>query len=205
MKDFKRWVGQSEHLCWPVLAMGCQFVTFDEEVGVPRWPWSADQPDVVLTAPPIMLPLFIFGVHLAPVLSDYLKLWPSPVSDVLPVHMMFVLPPCELGVLCTPGQHGLDGGMRTDERMFNCWKNKKKCFFPPLLELYLLFGLVWSLRMMAEFLLWHFFSESRCQVLLTTVEAPSVYTIPLPPPSPWNYRILWVCFSLGITLLLGSD
>lgn len=195
-------MGQSEHLCRPDLAMGCQFVTFDVELGVPQWPWSADQPDV-LTAPPIMLPLFIFGVASGSSSAfDYLKLWPSPVSDVLPVHMMFILPPCELGVLCTPGQPGLDGAMHTDERMFNCWKNKKKCFFPPLLELYLPFGLVWSLRMMAEFLPWHFFSESGCQVLLTTVEAPSVYTI---PQSPWNYRILWACFSLGITLLLGSD
>lgn len=72
----------------------------------------------------------------------------------------------------------LGWGMHTDEHMFNCWKNKKKCFFPPLLELYLPFGLLWSLRMMAEFLPWHFFSKSGCQVLLTTVEAPSVYTIP---------------------------
>lgn len=133
--------------------MGCQFATFDVELGGPQWPWSADQPDV-LTAPPIMLLLFIFGVASGfSSAFDYLKLWPSPaMSDVLPVHMMFILLPCELGVLCTPGQPGLDGAMHTDKCMFNCWKNKKKCFFPPLLELYLPFSLLWSLRMMAEFL-----------------------------------------------------
>lgn len=53
----------------------------------------------------------------------------------------------------------------------------------------------------AGFLLWCFFSVSGCQVLLTTLEAPSVYTI---PRSPWNYRILWACFCLGVRWHLES-
>lgn len=53
----------------------------------------------------------------------------------------------------------------------------------------------------AGFLLWCFFSVSGCQVLLTTLEAPSVYTI---PRSPWNYRILWAYFCLGVICHLES-
>lgn len=85
--------------------------------------------------------------HLAPILPfDYLKLWPSQVSDLLPVHM-FILPPCEPGVLCTPGQCGLDGNMHANECMFHCLNSKKQYIFSPLVQSYLPFGLCDLLRM----------------------------------------------------------
>lgn len=61
LKKLKPWVGETEHLCRPDLAMGCQFVTFDLEpgpcgsmgyLGVPSQPWVADRHDFVLTRPP---------------------------------------------------------------------------------------------------------------------------------------------------------
>ena len=108
-------------------------------------------------------------------------------SDALPVRTLFILPPREPGVLCTPGQHGLDGGVRADEDLFDCWKNKKKCFFLPLLWLRLPFGLVQSLRTHGSVPAVRVFSVSGCRGLLTAVEVPSVYII---PESPRNYGIL---------------
>lgn len=68
--------------------------------------------------------------RLAPVLPfDYLELWPSQVSDVLPVHMLFILPPREPGILCTPGQRGWGGSTPADACVRNCWENN--IFFHP--------------------------------------------------------------------------
>lgn len=92
--------------------------------------------------------------------------------------------------------------MHADERMCNWWENKRKCFFSPLLYGFTSHSASCDLwECIAGFLLWDFFSVSGCQVLLTTAETSSVYTI---PRNPWNCRISWGCISLGIKLHLGS-
>lgn len=197
------WVGQAEHLCGPDLAVGRQFVTFDLELerlvdGYLGVPWHlgclpawfcfyrpSDKASALLD---LVLPL------------DGLELWPSRVSDVLPVHMLFVLLSCDLVALHTPGQHGLGGRAHADGCIFTCWRNKKKCCFftfimdLPLLKLCVIFWQYVATRMVLP-CIWG-------RVLLTTVKGPSVYPI---LRSPQNYRILWACFSLGIRLHLGSS
>lgn len=98
-----------EHLYRPDLAVGCQLVTFDLDHGpcssvvYLECPWIAHQGDFVLARPPIMLTSSLLALHLAPVLPfDYLGLWLSLVSDVLPIHRLFILPRGR-GVLCTSG------------------------------------------------------------------------------------------------------
>lgn len=109
LKHFKPWVGQTEHLYRPDLAVGCQLVTFDLDHGpcssvvYLECLWIAHQGDFVLARPPIMLTSSLLALHLAPVLPfDYLGLWLSLVSDVLPIHRLFILPRGR-GVLCTSG------------------------------------------------------------------------------------------------------
>lgn len=163
---------------------------------MPWWPCIAHQHKLVLTASPIVLQLLTFGTasgsSLAFGLSRTLAL-PGVWCPATPV--LFVLPPCEPGALCTPEQHSLGGSVHADECMFhslgkwkeNCvcfilWENEKRIFFtfidlPPIQPRMIFWQCV------AGFLPRYFFSASGCQVLLTTVEAPSIYTI---LRSPWN-------------------
>lgn len=208
-KKFKHWIGHKKHLCRPDLAMGCQFVTFDLEPGqcglsgylgsaltaldcLPAWFCSHRASK---NAPALhfwhhiwlrscLLTISNFGPPRCLISCQSTCLFYLPVNLVFCVHL---------------GSVAWMGACMLTNACFTVWIVKSNTYFHPWYRLTSHSACVIFWECMVGFLLWYFFSASGCQFMLTTVKAPSVYTI---PRSPWNYRILWACFSLGIQLHL---
>lgn len=149
LKNFKPWVGPSEHLCRPDLAMGCQFVTFDVELGpCSLMGYLGASALMALERQPACC-----CSHRAPGNASTLQFWHCiSLQSCLLTASNFGPPRCPMScqstcclfyrhmnlVFCVHLGSVAWMGTHLMTTMFNCWKNTKKGFFSPLLELYLL-------------------------------------------------------------------
>lgn len=183
--------GQTEYLCRPNSALGCQHVTFDLD-----WPMQLSAlvgALVALDGPPAW-----FGPHgissSAPTLHFWHCIWLQScfwtISNFGPPRcLMSCQSTCclsyrhvNLGLCVHLGSIAWVGACMLTNVCLTLWENEKGIFFtlidlPPIQP-----GVIFW-QCMAGFLPRYFFSASGCQALLTTVEAPSIYTI---PRSPWD-------------------
>lgn len=122
------------------------------------------------------------ALHLVPVLPlDYLELWPSQDCPASP-RVVYLNHRVNLGLCVHLGSIAWLGTCLLTNVCLTLWEDEKRIFFA-LLDLTSHLALCNLLTepggILAAILLW----PSGCQVLLTTVEAPFIYTI---PRSPWN-------------------